>query len=89
MDPSDIPDDLPDSDFTDYDPPDTTSVDGVTILHADDLNAHTYLQDNLPDWSSSMQAILNRGGPWDCGPCGGPSYLSYRCSKCGADLTED
>lgn len=45
----------------------------------------------LPDdFRRSMAEIKNRGGPWECpnGACGGPSYLCYRCSKCGKDLAE-
>lgn len=41
----------------------------------------------LPDgFRRSMSEIKNRGGPWECDTCGGPSYVCYRCSKCGADL---
>lgn len=48
------------------------------------------LQDVHPelpeDFRKSMASIQVDGGPWDCKACGGPSYLCYRCSKCGADL---
>ena len=45
----------------------------------------------LPDgYRRSMGTIKRLGGPWKCpsGACGGPSYLCYRCSKCGRDLAE-
>ena len=37
-------------------------------------------------WRRGMATIRAQGGPWACGACGGPSYLTYRCSKCGHDL---
>jgi len=56
----------------------------VSRLSAEEL-AETH--PNLPsDWSMSMQSIKSRGGPWACPGCGGPSYVEYRCSKCGKDL---
>lgn len=43
----------------------------------------------LPEgFRRSMASIKNHGGPWKCPGCGGPSYLCYRCSKCGKDLAE-
>lgn len=44
---------------------------------------HPYIPDA---WARSMGEIIQRGGPWGCGICGGPSYLEYRCSQCGNDL---
>ena len=59
----------------------------MPVLKADDLaDTHQYLATARPDWQSSLGAIRNQGGPWDCPGCGGPSYLCYRCSKCGKDL---
>jgi hypothetical protein len=59
-------------------------------LTADDLaGTHEYLAENHPDWARSMASIRNEGGPWACSTCGGPSYLCYRCSACGANLAAD
>lgn len=60
-----------------------------TLNGHDISDAHDYLAKARPNWSASMAAIKNRGGPWNCQGCGGPSYLSYRCSKCGRDLAGD
>lgn len=60
----------------------------MATLDADDLaDAHPYLAKAWPQWSRSMASIKLDGGPWPCDTCPGPSYLTYRCSKCGADLT--
>lgn len=64
----------------------------MTVLRAVDLaESHPYLAANRPGWRKHMELIIRHGGPWECpvDSCGGPSYLSYRCSKCGHDLTED
>lgn len=56
----------------------------MSLLTADDLAAaHPYLPDG---WRRGMTGIRRDGGPWPCRVCDGPSYLLYRCSKCGADL---
>ncbi|MDY6780776.1 MAG: hypothetical protein SV760_09615 [Halobacteria archaeon] len=56
----------------------------MPILTADMLaDTHPMLPE---DFRRSMSSIRNRGGPWECPVCGGPSYLCYRCSKCGNDL---
>lgn len=53
-------------------------------LTAEELSdAHPMLPDG---WRRSMSAIRRRGGPWGCPACGGPSYLTYRCSSCGKNL---
>lgn len=58
----------------------------MVILDADLLAAtHPWLPD---DWARSMAQIRRAGGPWACDACGGPSYIVYRCSACGADLAE-
>lgn len=50
----------------------------------------TLLSDTHPmlptNWRRSMHQIKAHGGPWPCTSCNGPSYLSYRCSQCGANL---
>lgn len=61
----------------------------TTWLTASELaEVHQYLAQANPDWRKSMALIRAQGGPWDCPVCGGPSYLCYRCSKCGKDLTK-
>jgi len=52
-------------------------------------DVHNYLAAAKPDWRRSMAQIKAEGGPWHCSACGGPSYLCYRCSKCGSDLATD
>jgi len=60
----------------------------MTLLTADKLEGvHQYLADNYPMWQKSMASIKEEGGPWWCESCEGPSYLCYRCSRCGADLS--
>jgi len=59
----------------------------MTVLHASDLGArHRYLARALPSWSKSMASIRAQGGPWSC-PHGCVSYLVYRCSVCGKELS--
>lgn len=59
----------------------------IAILSAPELaGAHPMLPSG---WSRSMQRIRQDGGPWPCDACGGPSYLIYRCSKCGHNLCGD
>lgn len=61
----------------------------MSILTASQLaDTHPMLPD---DWRASMPAIRRDGGPWTCdaASCGGPSYLCYRCSKCGNNLCEE
>lgn len=60
----------------------------VTMLTAEELTVHDYLASARPGWERSMASIRNDGGPWACNVCGGPSYLCYRCSQCGADLVD-
>lgn len=56
----------------------------MSVLTADDLaETHPELP---PDWRKSMAQIRWMGGPWECTNCDGPSYLCYRCSKCGTNL---
>jgi hypothetical protein len=58
-------------------------------LHGNDISdAHTYLAKAWPQWTGRMDVIKNHGGPWPCQTCQGASLLSYRCSKCGAELPE-
>ena len=58
------------------------------ILHADDIaGRHRYLAAARPDWKRSMSGIKRDGGPWHCHTCDGASFLFYRCSICGAELT--
>lgn len=60
------------------------------MLAASDLaDTHEYLAQARPEWERPMASIRNEGGPWECSLCGGPSYLCYRCSKCGNDLADD
>jgi hypothetical protein len=62
----------------------------MTVLTADDIGAvHRYIGRNRPEWSRSLASIRAEGGPWYCAACDGPSYLCYRCSKCGRDLAGD
>lgn len=62
----------------------------MTILTTDKIGGtHRYLARNCPDWQASMTSIQGKGGPWYCAACDGPSYLCYRCSRCGCDLTGD
>jgi len=62
----------------------------MTVLTAADLEAvHTYLARSRPEWRRSMASIRAEGGPWRCGSCDAPSYLCYRCSRCGRDLAGD
>lgn len=58
----------------------------MTRLTPADLPAHQYLRKHRPDWSTSTARLQRQGGPWGCAVCGTASMLSYRCSKCGADL---
>jgi len=60
----------------------------MTALTPEDLPAHRYLRDARPEWSGSLRRIQEQGGPWGCSTCGTASMLSYRCSKCGADLAK-
>lgn len=56
----------------------------MTVLTAEEL---TETHAELPDgWRKPMAKIIAQGGPWACPQCTGPSYLMYRCSKCGCDL---
>lgn len=57
-----------------------------TLLSAEELEeTHPMLPSG---WRRSMGSIRRDGGPWPCGNCGGPSYLIYRCSRCGNNLVE-
>lgn len=56
------------------------------VLTAEKLADHTFLAD---DWRRTIGDIRRHGGPWPCRSCGGPSYLMYRCSKCGKDLASE
>lgn len=59
----------------------------MTVLTADRLvDIHPMLPSG---WRRSMTRIRRGGGPWECDACGGPSYLCYRCSKCGHNLCDD
>lgn len=72
-------------------PPALPAGESTVELRSDRLTAEKLAEThpNLPDgWSRSMGYIRRVGGPWDCECCGGPSYLLYRCSKCGYDLCE-
>jgi len=61
----------------------------MTVLDTDMIGeVHRYLARNKPEWSRSMASIKAEGGPWACPSCEAPSYLSYRCSRCGRDLAE-
>lgn len=61
----------------------------MTVLTADDLGGrHSYLAEARPEFARSMAGIRNLGGPWECRNCNGVSYLLYRCSICGGDLTK-
>lgn len=52
-------------------------------------DAHPYLATARPEWERSAAAIRREGGPWPCEVCEHKSLLCYRCSICGADLTEE
>jgi hypothetical protein len=58
----------------------------MTRLTPADLPGHRYLRESRPEWSASLASIQAKGGPWGCPACGTASMLSYRCSRCGADL---
>lgn len=61
----------------------------MTVLNAAALKAtHPMLPEG---WRRSMTSIQNDGGPWACpaAACGGPSYLPWRCSRCGHNLADD
>jgi len=60
-----------------------------TLNGTDISDGHPYLASAWPNWSSSMSAVQNQGGPWRCKTCDSASLLCYRCSKCGKDLTGD
>lgn len=60
--------------------------DGLaTVLRGSELDTHPELPD---DWSRTMGDVLAHGGPWECWNCPGPSYRSWRCSRCGVDLVD-
>lgn len=54
----------------------------------DDLPGHTYLRDHRPEWRKGMVTLRAEGWPWWCAACGTVSFLCYRCSVCGRDLSE-
>ena len=55
----------------------------TTLTAADLAETHPCLP---AGYRVGMAVVRAQGGPWACYACGGPSYLTYRCSKCGHDL---
>ena len=55
----------------------------TTLTAADLAETHPHLP---AGYRFGMAVVRAQGGPWACYACGGPSYLTYRCSKCGHDL---
>lgn len=79
---------IDDVSFEDYDPPEYDTPDD--LLTIDKIGErHKWLAETMPNWSKTMAQIKNRGGPWHCESCDDPSYLCFRCSICGSDLTGD